>query len=281
MTLGDNATLDEVGFVNVTEGIDATRPTAITENPGGATSITMSGGTYYGNGENNLGTVRFINFVAVTNSSFRNMTIENVGDDSFSLGPESSYNECRDLIGKAAGGNALTDKGSHNKWYDCIAEDCASDGFTIKCRYSEFHRCIGRNNAGPGFGAYARKDGSPQVGSIGEKIIGNKFYACEAYGNLRAGFSANIASNAGSNAVFRNNFIQGAFYYNKRDGVSFRNKVPDGDMRNNQVDIVVFGNKGLDNNGLPGSSLGGLVMDISNSTVSAVNGSVRFHGGEC
>jgi hypothetical protein len=95
------------------------------------------------------------------------------------------------------------------------------------------------------------------------------------------GFSADIASNVGSNAVFRNNFIQGASYNNERDGVSFRNKVPDGEMRDNQVDIVVFRNKGLDNNGLPGSSLGGLVMDISKSTVSAVNGSVRFHGGVC
>ena len=110
----------------------------------------MSGGTYYGNSVNNSKkSVRFINFVYVTNSKFHDMVITDASDDCFTLGPGCNSNECRNLIGSFAGvslnmsGNGLTDKGNYNKWYDCIAEDCWSDGWTPKCRNSEFYRCIG------------------------------------------------------------------------------------------------------------------------------------------
>ncbi len=147
LTLGDNAVLDRVGWVK--PGIDARRPTGISETFGGATNIDMSGGTYYGNVASNSSSLRFINFVSVTNSRFYDMLITEVSNDNFTLGPGCNNNECRNLIASfSAMGNALTDKGDHNTWIDCIASDCGSDGWTPKCQYSTFIRCIAANNAG-------------------------------------------------------------------------------------------------------------------------------------
>ncbi len=178
-------------------------------------------------------------------------------------------------MGSFAGGNALTDKGDFNKWYDCVAEDCASDGWTPKCRNSEFYRCIGRRNAAPGFGCFARLDGSnPDQGEI---ITGNKFIECEAYENGRGGFSFNIAGTSGPGSIVRDNFIQAVCYDNQMQGVGFRNKQPDGIMENNEVDILVYGNKGLKDDGSQSSTYGGLglegaIMSVTGSVVAFENG---------
>ncbi|MFC1760671.1 hypothetical protein ACFL6U_01160 [Planctomycetota bacterium] len=268
MTLANNAVLDKVGVVE--PGVDSRRSTGITEIPGGATNIKMFGGTYEGNAENNSKQkVRLINFTHVTHSKFQDMIIQNVSDDNFTIGAKSTFNECRNLLGKAAGGNALTDKGDYNKWYDCVAEDCLSDGWTPKCRNSEFYRCVGRRNLGPGFGCFARLDGSnPDQGEI---ITGNKFYACESYDNERGGFSFNIAGTSGPGSIIRDNFIQGVFYNNKRQGVTFRNKQPDGIIENNAVDIIAYGNQGQKNDGTLSSYAGGL--GIEGSPITGLTGS--------
>jgi hypothetical protein len=265
LTLAGDADLDEAGWVE--PGVDATRRTGITEKSGGATNIEMSGGTYYGNSAQYSKSMRFINFVSVTNSRFHDMHITEVTDDNFTLGPGSNNNECRNLIGSFAGGNALTDKGDHNKWYDCIAEDCDSDGWTPKCRFSEFHRCIGRRNAGPGFGMFARLDGSGDPVDLGEIIVGNKFYDCESYDNYRGGFSFNIAGTSGHGSVIRDNYIQAVCYNNRRQGVTFRNKQEDGIIENNEVDIVVYGNQGLTNDGNISAYAGGLGLEGSMSGI--------------
>jgi hypothetical protein len=275
LSLGDDAVLDDIGYT--APGIDATRWTGITEKPGGATTIDMSGGTYYGNSANNSSrNVRFINFTWLTNSRFHDMTITDASDDNFTLGPKCFYNECRNLVGSFADGNALTDKGDYNKWYDCIAEDCASDGWTPKCRNSEFYRCIGRRNAGPGFGCFARLDGSGNPVDLGETIEGNKFYACESYDNERGGFSFNIASTSGTGAIIRNNFVQGKFYNNRMGGVSFRNKQEDGIIVNNEVDILAYGNQGLKEDGTFSSLAGGLATEGSPND--SLTGSVVVYG---
>ena len=237
----------------------------------------MSGGTYFGNAAGYGKSMRFINFVSVTNSSFHDMHITEATDDNFTLGPGSRFNECRNLVGSFAGGNALTDKGDYNKWYDCIAEDCESDGWTPKCRNSEFYRCIGRRNKGPGFGCFARLDGSGNPEDLGETIEGNQFFACESYDNQRGGFSFNIASTSGKGAIIRNNYIQGLFYNNRMQGVGFRNKQADGIIDSNEVDILVYGNKGLKNDGTLSSYAGGLgvegeVNGMSGSVVAFENG---------
>jgi len=266
LTLSQNIDLDMVGWVE--PGVDARRSTAITEKPGGASNIEMSGGTYYGYDiHNGSKSIRFINFVSVTHSYFHDFTVMEGSDDGFTLGPGSRYNECRNLIGSGAHGNALTDKGDHNKWYDCIAEDCDSDGWTPKCRYSEFHRCIGRRNAGPGFGMFARLDGSGNPVDLGEIIVGNKFYDCESYDNYRGGFSFNIAGTSGQGSIIRDNYIQAVCYNNRRQGVNFRNKQEDGIIENNEVDIVVYGNEGLNSSGNISSFAGGLGLEGSMSGI--------------
>ncbi len=270
LTLSGNAELNEAGWVD--PPVDATRRTGITEKNGGAINIDMSGGTYYGNAANYNKSMRFLNFVSVTSSRFHDMHITDATDDNFTLGPGSNNNECRNLIGSFAGGNALTDKGDHNKWYDCIAEDCGSDGWTPKCRNSEFYRCIGRRNLGPGFGMFARLDGSGNPVDLGEIITGNKFYACEAYDNQRGGFSFNIASTSGQGSIVRDNYIQAVCYNNRMQGVTFRNKQPDGIIENNEVDILVFGNKGLNSNGNVSASAGGLGID--GSPVTGITGNI-------
>lgn len=270
LALSENVDLDRVGWVET--GVDARRPTGITEKPGGATNIEMSGGTYYGyNVHDGTSTIRFINFVSVTHSYFHDFSIIEGSDDGFTLGPGSNNNECRNLIGSGAHGNALTDKGDHNKWYDCIAEDCDSDGWTPKCRNSEFYRCIGRRNAGPGFGMFARLDGSGDPVDLGEIITGNKFYACEAYDNEREGFSFNIASTSGQGSIVRDNYIQALCYNNRMQGVGFRNKQSDGIMENNEIDILVYGNKGLKEDGTLSSYAGGLGVE---GTVTGITGSI-------
>jgi hypothetical protein len=275
LTLTGNADLDEAGWVD--PPVDATRRTGITEKTGGATNIDMSGGTYDGNAASYGKSMRFINFVSVTNSRFHDMHITDATDDNFTLGPGCNNNVCRNLIGSFAGGNALTDKGDYNKWYDCIAEDCESDGWTPKCRNSEFYRCIGRRNAGPGFGCFARLDGSGNPVDLGETIEGNKFYACEAYDNQRGGFSFNIASTSGEGAIIRNNYIQGIFYNNQMQGLGFRNKQEDGILDSNEVDILVYGNKGLKDDGTLSSYAGGLGVE---GEVNGITGSiVAFENG--
>jgi len=269
MTLADHAVLDAVGVVE--PGIDSRRPTGITEKPGGSSSITMIGGVYEGNAENNTGKkVRLINFTHITHSKFQDMIIQNASDDNFTLGAKSEFNICRNLLGKTAGGNALTDKGDYNRWYDCIAEDCLSDGWTPKCRNSEFYRCVARRNLGPGFGCFARLDGS--YPDQGETITGNKFIACESYDNERGGFSFNIASTSGPGSVIRDNLIQGLFYNNKRQGVAFRNKQPDGLIENNVLDIIAYGNQGLKNDGSLSSYAGGL--GVEGGSITGLTGAV-------
>ena len=270
LALLEDVDLDRVGFTG--PGVDARRPTGITEKPGGATNIEMSGGTYYGSDiRDGSSTVRFLNFVSVTNSYFHDFQVVEGSDDGFTLGPESRYNECRELVGSGANGNALTDKGEYNKWYDCVAEDCGSDGWTPKCRYSEFYRCIGRRNAGPGFGCFARLDGSGNPVDLGEIIVGNKFIACEAYENQRGGFSFNIASTSGEGSIIRDNYIQALCYDNQMQGVGFRNKQPSGIIENNEVDIIVFGNLGLKDDGTLSSYAGGLGVE---GEISGITGSV-------
>jgi len=273
LTLSGNADLDEAGWVD--PPVDAKRRTGITEKAGGATNIDMSGGTYFGNAASYRKSMRFINFVSVTHSRFHDMHITDATDDNFTLGPGSNHNECRNLIGSYAGGNALTDKGDHNKWYDCIAEDCESDGWTPKCRNSEFHRCIGRRNAGPGFGCFARLDGSGNPVDLGETIVGNKFFACEAYDNKRGGFSFNIASTSGQGSVIRDNYIQGIFYNNQMQGLGFRNKQEDGIIDNNEIDILVYENKGMKDDGTLSSYAGGLGVE---GKVTGITGSVVAFG---
>jgi len=276
LTLSENISLDRIGWVE--PGVDARRYTGITEKPGGATNIEMSGGTYYGYDiHNGSSTVRFLNFVSVTHSFFHDFIVNEGSDDGFTLGPGCRYNECRNLTGSGAHGNALTDKGEYNKWYDCIAEDCDSDGWTPKCRYSEFHRCIGRRNAGPGFGMFARLDGSGNPVDLGEIIVGNKFYDCESYDNYRGGFSFNIAGTSGHGSIIRDNYIQAVCYNNRRQGVTFRNKQEDGIIENNEVDIVVYGNQGLNSNGDISSYAGGLGVEgkmygITGSVIAYDNG---------
>jgi hypothetical protein len=274
LTLSDNAVLDEVGYIDTTRNIDATRRTAISETAGGAANIDMSGGTYYGNSAGNAKSLRFINFVYVSHSKFHDMLITDASDDNFTLGPGCQYNECRNLIGSFAGGNALTDKGDYNKWYDCIAEDCASDGWTPKCRNSEFYRCIGRRNLGPGFGMYVRIDGSGNP-DLGESIEGNKFYDCQAYDNDREGFSFDISSTSGEGGIVRNNYVQGIAFNNRMQGVFFRNKQPNSIIENNEVNIVTWGNRGQRTDGSPSSLAGGLSVEGSfSSPVKGVSGSI-------
>jgi len=266
LTVSENIDLDLVGFTG--PGVDARRPTAITEKAGGVSNIDMSGGNYFGYDiHNGSRTIRFLNFVSVTNSCFHDFTVNEGSDDGFTLGPDCRYNECRNLIGSGAHGNALTDKGDHNKWYDCIAEDCDSDGWTPKCRFSEFHRCIGRRNAGPGFGMFARLDGSGDPVDLGEIIVGNKFYDCESYDNYRGGFSFNIAGTSGHGSVIRDNYIQAVCYNNRKQGVTFRNKQEDGIIENNEVNIVVYGNQGLTNDGNISAYAGGLGLEGSMSGI--------------
>ena len=279
LTLGDNSITDDIGYVDPSRNIDARRNTGISEKPGGATNIDMSGGTYYGNSVNNSNkSVRFINFVYVTNSKFHDMVITDASDDCFTLGPGCQYNECRNLVGSHAGvslnmsGNGLTDKGDYNKWYDCIAEDCWSDGWTPKCRNSEFYRCIARRNLGPGFGMYVRIDGSGNP-DLGEAIEGNKFYECESYDNDRSGFSFDISSTSGEGGTVRNNYVQAITYNNRMQGVSFRNKQPNSVIENNEVNIVAWGNKGQRNNGELNTYGGGLGIEAG-YPISGITGSV-------
>ena len=276
LSLSEIVNLDRIGFVG--PGVDARRPTGITEKPGGAKNIEMSGGSYYGFDVRSASkTIRLLNFVAVTDSYFHDFSVIEGSDDGFTLGPECRYNECRRIVGSGAQGNALTDKGEFNKWYDCIAEDCGSDGWTPKCRYSEFHRCIGRRNAGPGFGCFARLDGSGDPVDLGEIIVGNKFFDCEAYDNERGGFSFNIASTSGEGSVIRDNYIQALCYNNRMQGVGFRNKQISGIIEDNEVDLLVFGNQGLKEDGTLSSYAGGLGVE---GEVSTLSGSiVGYHNG--
>ncbi len=266
LTLSGDADLDQAGWVDAE--IDARRRTGITEKQGGARNIDMSGGTYYGNAENYPRSMRFINFVSVTNSRFHDMHITEVTDDNFTLGPGCNNNECRNLTGSFAGGNALTDKGDHNTWIDCMASDCASDGWTPKCRYSTFIRCKASNNVGPGFGMYAREEGYTGNRDVGATIIGNRFIDCASYGSLESsGFSFNISSNC-PGAVIMDNYIQAVCYDNQGSGVFFRNKddAELGIVKNNIVDIVCYGNKGLRSGGDFSSWAGGLGMEDDNSS---------------
>jgi hypothetical protein len=255
LSLADNArdNLDLVGWVGVVRGvnIDARWRTGISEKAGGAGNIDMSGGTYNGNYYGgNTGSVRFINFVAATNSYFHDMVITNVSDDNFTLGPDCRSNLCRSIVSSfSITGNALCDKGSYNKWFDCIAEDCLGndgDGWTPKCSHCEFYRCIGRRNGGPGFGMYCRMDGSPTTNSLGATIDGNKFFACESYNNWGgAGFSFNISGNSGPGATIRSNYIEAICYSNNESGVMFRCKTTDGIVASNQINLLCWKNRGL------------------------------------
>jgi hypothetical protein len=124
---------------------------------------------------------------------------------------------------------------------------------------------------------FARLDGSGDPVDLGEIITGNKFYACEAYDNERGGFSFNISSTSGQGSIVRDNYIQAVCYNNKMQGVGFRNKQPDGIIENNEVDIVVFRNEGLKEDGTLSSYAGGLgvegpVTGITGNVVGYENG---------
>ena len=276
ITLGTNPSLDKAGWVGTVNGfpVDALRYTGITEknwNTTGASNIIMSGGIYDGNYvSQGSSRVRFINFVRVTYSSFHDMEIKKASDDNFTLGPDSRYNECRNLVSTHAGlspgsssGNALTDKGDHNKWYDCIASDCTSDGWTPKCRDSEFYRCIAMRNEGPGFGIFCRIDGSGNPVDLGETIENNKFIECESYENNASGFSFNISSTSGEGGSIRNNYIQAICYNNAESGVRFRNKQPNSIVEDNEINLLCFGNRGENKSGGLSSLAGGLGTDAS------------------
>jgi hypothetical protein len=268
VTLAGDAELDVAGYFDSV--IDARRRTGITEKPGGATKIDMSGGTYFGNSANYPKSMRYLNFGSVTDSKFHDMVITEVTDDNFTLGPGCKNNECRNLVGSfSESGNALTDKGDHNRWIDCIASDCGSDGWTPKCRFSTFIRCIAADNVGPGFGMYAREEGYADDRDVGAHIIGNKFIDCVSYGSLNSsGFSFNISSNC-PGAVIRDNYIQAVCYDNQGSGVFFRNKddAELGIVKDNRVDIVCYGNKGLNKSGDNSSWAGGLGMENDNSAL--------------
>ena len=282
LTLADNADdfLDDVGWYQELNDannniIDATRRTGITETTGGAVNIEMSGGTYYGNSVGNPASLRFINFVSVTNSYFHDMRVADASDDNFTLGPGSNNNECRNLVGSFAGGNALTDKGDHNKWYDCIAEDCASDGWTPKCRNSEFYRCIARRNEGPGFGMFCRIDGSGNPDDLGEAIDGNKFFDCVSWGNNAAGFSFNVSSTSGEGGTIISNYVEAVCYSNASSGVRFRNKMPNSIVTDNEINLLCYGNRGENKDGTLSSVAGGLGTDASASyPVTDITGSM-------
>ncbi len=272
LTLADNADddLDRVGWYEELNDannniIDARARTGITEQPGGAVNIEMSGGTYSGNSAGNPASLRFINFVSVTNSLFHDMVITDVSDDNFTLGPGSNGNVCSNLVGSfSVSGNGLTDKGDHNTWYDCIAEDCTGpdgDGWTPKCRFSQFYRCISRRNGGPGFGMYCRTDGSGNPDDIGEAIDGNRFYECVAYENGGAGFSFNISGNSGAGATIRSNFVQAVCFSNESSGVRFRNTTVDGIVADNRVDLLCYHNQSQKTDGSLSSTAGGLGTD--------------------
>lgn len=269
VTLAGDADLDNAGYVD--EQIDARRRTGITEKPGGATNIDMSGGTYYGNSAAYPNNMRYLNFGSVTNSSFHDMLITEVTDDNFTLGPGCNYNVCRNLVGSySKTGNALTDKGDHNTWIDCTAEYCLGengDGWTPKCRYSTFIRCIAANNGGPGFGMYAREEGYANNKDVGAYIVGNRFIDCVSYGSAHSsGFSFNISSNC-PGAVIRDNYIRAVCYDNHKSGVTFRNKdeAELGIVKNNVVDIICYGNKGLNRSGGNSGSAGGIGLENDNS----------------
>ncbi len=229
------------------------------------TNITMSGGIYDGNlsddtgfPKNNLNQnkeYRVIDFTQITNSHFSDMIAQN-GGKGLTIGRGSSGNTFDRITGrnngtgKTTGGNGLGDRGDHNIWNDSIAENNWSDNFIIKSRYSTYNRCIARNSAGKvGFGIYARMEGQDQ--DTGEEVIGNKFYACEAYGNAHAGFSINNGTTA-PNAKVEDNFIQISLHDNNKlsdvtqGAMNFRNAVSSGTIRNNVMDILTCkdGNKG-------------------------------------
>ncbi len=277
LALGNNArnSLDQVGWV--APGIDARRYTGISEKPGGAGNIDMSGGTYNGNAISNASSLRFINFVSATNSYFHDLVITNVSDDNFTLGPGCKNNVCRNFVSSfSITGNALTDKGDHNRWFDCIAEDCLGDdgdGWTPKCRYSEFYRCIARRNGGPGFGMYCRIDGSA---NLGEAIVGNRFYACESYENWGGcGFSFNISDNSGPGAMIQSNYVQAICYSNQQSGVRFRNKLTNSVVADNEINILCWGNLGLNDSGGASTLTGGLGTDGGASyTITRITGSI-------
>lgn len=287
LSLADNAddNLDDIGWYEELNDanhniIDATRRTGISEKPGGASNIDMSGGTYSGNSANNTRSLRFINFVSVTNSSFHDMVITDVSDDNFTLGPGCHGNLCSNLVGSfSVTGNALIDKGGHNKWVDCIAEYCTGpdgDGWTPKCRHSEFYRCIARYNGGPGFGMYCRTDGSGKPDDIGESINGNKFFECVSHNNEGAGFSFNISGNSGEGSMINSNYIQAVCYSNQSSGVRFRNKTVDGIMMDNEIDILCYGNQGKSDRGSLFSGAGGLGTDAGASypPITGITGSM-------
>ncbi len=271
LSLADGADdyLDDVGWYEELNDannniIDARRRTGISETPGGAVNIEMTGGSYYGNSTSNTKSLRFINFVSVTNSYFHDMVITDVSDDNFTIGPGSNGNILRNLVGSSSvSGNALTDKGDHNTWYDCIAEDCGSDGFTPKCRYSEFYRCIARRNEGPGFGMYCRIDGSGNPDDLGEAINGNQFVDCVSWGNNAAGFSFNISGTSGEGGTIISNYVEAVCYSNASSGVRFRNKQPNSVVADNEINLLCYGNRGEKKDGTLSTLAGGLGTDAS------------------
>ena len=269
LSLGNSATLDTIDW----------RPAAITEKPGGVSNIHMSGGLYKGNRQQNPGGVRFLNFVQVQYSSFRDMIIESASDDNFSLGRSAQYNEVHDLVSRYAGGNGLSDKGFRNKWYDSVAEYGDSDGWTPKSRQSEYHRCVARENNGPGFGLYARQD-LPDT-NLGATLNGNMFYGIEAYCNARSGVSFSIADNCGPGAEIMDNHVQGIFYKNGRGGVEIRNRLADGKIVNNSMDVIAVNNYGWSSTTLLAGisvSISGFAVPGGYSIVDKVTGFFLGHG---
>lgn len=81
---------------------------------------------------------------------------------------------------------------------------------------------------------------------------------------------------AGDTILLNGDFVFGHTLYlpssNKRQGVAFRNKQPDGIIENNVIDILVYGNQGLNDDGTLSDFAGGLGTE--GSPISGLTGSV-------
>jgi hypothetical protein len=123
---------------------------------------------------------------------------------------------------------------------------------------------------------YCRMDGSPTNNNIGESIDGNRFYACESYENDGgAGFSFNISDNNGIGATIRSNYIEAVCYSNQMSGLYFRNKLTNGIVASNEVNLFCWGNNALNADGVPTSTGGGMVTDGGTGyPISGITGSI-------
>ena len=240
---------------------------------GGATKITMSGGTYDGNKSNQTASAaadHVIKFSKVTYSTFSDLICQNAVNDGFTLDTDCNNNTCTKLTGKLCGsgytgtgatndGNGLVDRGDHNTWNDCIAESNYSDSWVIKCRYSNFNRCIGRTSTHQvAFGLYADRN-----------ITNNIFKDCKGYNNGSSALVLNIPSESqGSGYQIKDNSFQGELNNNAHNGVTIINSTTDGVISGNSFEIWAHDNT---QNGIKISSPGTGISGNSGSILSYRN----------